>query len=363
MDGWLVAVSFIGGFLLLVIGAELLVRGASSLALAAGISPLVVGLTVVAFATSAPELSVTLQSSLNNTPDLAVGNIVGSNITNLLLILGLVAIIAPFPIDQRLVRLDVPILIGVSTLFYVFGLNNGIEQWEGVVLFVLLIGYLILAIALSRREKRKVKKEYSETYTSTFKKRNAVNLFLNFFLCVIGVGVLILGSDWLVFASITTARFLGIDELIIGLTIIAVGTSLPEIATSIMAAIRGKRDIATGNVIGSNLFNLLCVGGITSLVTPGGLGISQQALQFDIPVLLSATLACLPIFYRGYRLDRWEGLLFVFYYIVYIFFIVLIALKHTALPQISQAILYFALPLTIVTVLILAWRWNRRPRV
>lgn len=363
MENWLVIATFIGGLILLVVGAELLVRGASSLALTAGISPLVVGLTVVAFATSAPELSVTIQSSLNSTPDLAVGNIVGSNITNLLLILGLVAVIAPFTIDQRLVRLDVPILIGCSTLFYILGLKDGISQWEGAVLFVLLLGYLYLAINLSRRENREVQEEYSETYVKPSKNGVAARIILDLFLCFIGVGTLVLGSDWLVSASVSTARFLGIDELIIGLTIIAVGTSLPEIATSIMAAIRGKRDLATGNVIGSNLFNLLCVGGLTSLVTPGGLQINTQAIQFDIPIMLAATIACLPIFYRGYRLDRWEGLLFIFYYFLYIIFIILIALKNPHLPMFSQAVLYFALPLTSLTVLILAWRWYRRPRV
>jgi cation:H+ antiporter len=174
---------------------------------------------------------------------------------------------------------------------------------------------------------------------------------------------LVLGSDWLVSASVTTARALGINELIIGLTIIAVGTSLPEIATSVMAAVRGKRDIATGNVIGSNLFNLLFVGGTGAILTPGGLTVNRQAIGFDLPVMLAATIACLPIFYRGYRIDRWEGWVFIFYYVAYVAFLILATIRHEALPVFNTAILYFALPLTTLTVIVLAWRWYRRPRV
>jgi cation:H+ antiporter len=363
MDMTLTVISFIGGFIFLVAGAELLVRGASRLALAAGLSPLVIGLTIVAFATSAPELSVTLQSTFSGSPDLAVGNIVGSNITNILLVLGLVAVISPFPINQQLVRFDVPILIGCTLIFFLFAIVDGISQLEGLILFLLLLGYIYIVVKLSNKESRAVQNEYKQEYPLPKKKISIKEILFNLMACVLGVVGLVVGSDLLVTASVKTARALGVEELIIGLTIIAIGTSLPEIATSVMAAIRGKRDIATGNIIGSNLFNLLFVGGVTSVVTPGGLYVNQPAITFDIPVMLAVTIACLPIFYNGYRIDRWEGFVFLGYYAAYLGFLALNASQHQLLPVFSQALLLFALPLTGITILVLTWRWFRRPRV
>jgi cation:H+ antiporter len=363
MPPLLIVLTFLGGFFLLVAGAELLVRGASRLALAAGLSPLIIGLTVVAFATSAPELSVTLQSTLAGTPDLAVGNIVGSNITNILLVLGLVAVLAPFPINQQLVRVDVPILIGSSLLFYLFAVRDGISSLEGWVLFLLLIAYIILAVFLSRKESLAIKNEYQSDYPASKKTLSLGGILFNIALSLIGVTALVVGSDWLVTASVTTARAIGVEELVIGLTIIAIGTSLPEIATSIVSALRGNRDIATGNIIGSNLFNLLFVGGITSVFSPDGLKISNAAITFDLPVMIAATIACLPIFYRGYRIDRWEGGLFLFYYVAYLVFLGLNASQHQLLPIFNTGMLLFVIPLTAITLMVLGWRWHLRSRV
>ena len=363
MTTFLTVVAFLGGFILLVIGAELLVRGVSRLAQAAGLSPLIIGLTVVAFATSAPELSVTLQATFAGTPDIAIGNIVGSNITNILLVLGLVAVIAPFPVNQRLVHFDVPILIGSSLLFYLFAAQDGISILEGGILFLLLIGYINLAILISNKESQAIKSEYKQNYPPPRQPLSLKGGVFQIGLSLTGIAALIIGSDLLVNAAVTTARSLGVDELIIGLTIIAIGTSLPEIATSVVAALRGNRDIATGNIIGSNLFNLLFVGGVTSIFSPEGLKVSSAAITFDLPVMLAVSIACLPIFYRGHRIDRWEGGLFLLYYIAYLLFLVLNAGNHQFLPMFSSALLFFALPITGITLFVLAWRWNRRSRV
>lgn len=346
---------FILGLILLVLGAEWLVRGASRLATAAGISPLVVGLTVVAFGTSAPELAVTISSSLQGTPDIALGNVVGSNICNLLLILGLAALIAPLTVAQQLVRLEVPLLIAATLVMILMGWDGVISRSDGIVLFVAVLLYTIYAIWQSRREQRAVQAEYEREFGSAADAASP-SILANLTLIVLGLVLLVLGARWLVAGAVEAARWLGISELVIGLTIIAIGTSLPEIAASVVASLRGERDIAVGNVVGSSLFNILAVLGITASVAPTGIPVSDAVLSFDLPIMLAATIACLPIFFTGYRIDRWEGGVFLFYYGAYLTLLVLDAIDAEVLPMFELALIGFFIPLTLLTIMIASWR-------
>lgn len=349
---------FIVGFALLFLGGEALVRGASRLATSLGISPLIVGLTVVAFSTSAPELAVTVQAAMRGQADIAVGNIVGSNIANVLLILGLAALSAPLLVAQQLIRVDVPLMIGASVLMLWLAWDGQIGALEGALLVALLIGYIALAVVTARRESKRVQAEYAEGYgTATPEARQ--NWLGNVLLIALGVGLLVLGAQWLVDGAVTLARWLGLSELIIGLTIIAIGTSLPELATSIMATVRGERDIAVGNVVGSNLFNLLSVLGLTALIAPGGVPVAPAALAFDIPVMIAVAVACLPVFFHGNRIARWEGAMFLGYYGVYVTYLALAAVEHDALPAFSAVMLWFVIPLTIITLAVIVARQSR----
>jgi cation:H+ antiporter len=316
---------FVAGLVLLIAGAEILVRGASRLALAVGISPLVVGLTVVAFGTSSPELAVSIQSSLAGQADVALGNVVGSNIANILLILGCSALAAPLLVSRQLARLDVPFMVGVSLLFWWLVGNGRLSQFESLILFLLVVAYTIFSIFKSRREGQAAGNEPPPAL-------NARQIGLNLLLVAGGLILLVLGADWLVDTAVTVAEHLGVSQLIIGLTIVAIGTSLPELATSIVASLRGERDIAVGNVVGSNLFNLLTVLGITGLITPGGLAVSEQALRLDIPVMTAVALLCLPIFLTKSSVSRWEGGFLLFCYAAYLSYLILVVMQHPVLP-------------------------------
>ncbi len=355
---WLVLALLILGLGLLVLGAELLVRGASRLAAAVGISPLVVGLTVVAFGTSSPELTVSVQSALVGQADLALGNVVGSNIFNVLFILGLSALITPLVVSQQLVRLDVPVMIGVSVLLLPLSLDGMISRMEGVLLSAGIVGYTWFLIRQSRREARATRA--NEEPTQDPQVEPSGSWVRNVGLVFVGLLLLVLGSRWLVDGAISIATSLGVSELVIGLTIVAAGTSLPEVATSVLASIRGERDIAVGNVVGSNIFNILAVLGLSSLVAPEGIEVARTALVFDIPVMNAVAIACLPIFFSGYLIARWEGALFVGYYVAYTAYLIIHAADHPLLPALRTALLYFVLPLTVVTLLVVGVRTHGR---
>ena len=343
------ALLFALGLALLVIGAEALVRGASRLALAFGISPLVIGLTVVAFGTSAPELAVSVTSSLAGAADVAVGNVVGSNIFNVLFILGTAALIVPLVVAQQLVRLDVPLMILVSLLVALFGRGGEVSRVEGLVLFVGIVAYTTFLIRQSRRESKAVAKEYDQAFGEDAPKSGR-HWLLDVGLVLGGLGLLVLGARWLVDGAVAFARIIGVSELIIGLTVVAAGTSLPEVATSIVAAVRGERDIAVGNVVGSNIFNILCVLGLSAAVSPGGLEVSPSALRFDVPVMIAVAVACLPIFLTGHVIARWEGGLFLAYYVAYVAYLILEATDNALIGPFRVAMLLFVLPLTAITL-------------
>ncbi len=355
---------FVGGLALLILGAELLVRGASRLAAAFGISPLIVGLTVVAFATSAPEMAVSVKAVLAGQDDVAIGNVVGSNIMNVLFILGLSALVTPLVVSRQLVRLDVPLMIVASFAVLGFGLNGTVARWEAAILFVALLSYLAFLVRLSLNDSdRALHMDNESTGASPGVQRGLRSYVRDITLVLIGLGMLVLGSRWLVDSAVTVATALGVSELVIGLTIIAAGTSLPEVVTSVVASIRGQRDIAVGNVLGSNLFNLLGVLGLAGIVAPNGLAVPQSALVFDIPIMIGVAIACLPIFATGFRIDRWEGGVFLAYYGAYITYVVLAATESVALPGFQTALLYFVMPLSVLTLATVAIRERRRPPV
>jgi cation:H+ antiporter len=340
------------GLLLLVVGAEALVRGASRLASAVGISPLVIGLTVVAYGTSAPELVVSVTAGLAGQADIALGNVVGSNIFNVLFILGLSALIAPLVVSQQLVRLDVPLMIAVSLLTLLISLDGSIGRVEGILCVTGIIIYTLFLIRHSRKAG-----QGASNHQQDQPRTSATVLYI-----VGGLGLLVLGASWLVESAVTIAQLLGVSELIIGLTIVAAGTSLPEVATSIVATVRGERDIAVGNIVGSNIFNILMVLGLSGVVAPDGIHVSPAALHFDIPIMIAVAVACLPIFFTGQVIARWEGAVFLGYYIAYTLYLVLAAAEHAALAIFGAAMAWFVIPLTVLTLLLVTLRALRSSR-
>ncbi|MBA2723532.1 MAG: calcium/sodium antiporter [Methylibium sp.] len=357
---------FVAGLTGLILGAELLVRGASKLALSFGISPLVVGLTIVAFGTSSPELAVSVGAVLDGRTDIAIGNVVGSNVFNVLLILGLSALITPLVVDSQLIRQEVPIMLGASLLLLVLALDQRLSAIDGAMLFALMLAYTFFLVRQSRAATRATAAAGTDagapapapTARNGWDDRLPVQIAL----IVFGLAALVLGSNALVSAAVDFAKALGVSDLVIGLTIIAAGTSMPEVAASLTAALKGQRDIAVGNVIGSNVFNILGCLGLSSLISgAAGLTVPAAVLNFDIWVMLAATLACLPVFLSGRCIARWEGLLFVAYYAAYVAYLILAASQHDALPAYSTVMLGFALPLTMVTLVVAVLRPARSP--
>ncbi|MCB1886208.1 MAG: calcium/sodium antiporter [Rhodocyclaceae bacterium] len=351
---------FAAGLGLLAMGAESLVRGASRLALSFGISPLVVGLTVVAFGTSAPEIAVAVGASLDGNPSLAIGNVVGSNIANILLILGLSAVIAPLVVAEQIVRQEVPVMIGVSLLLVALALDGDISRAEAAGLLLLSVGYTAFLTLQARKASARMRADVEADLPedTRWDRHWAVQVGL----VLAGLGMLVLGADWLVDSAITFARALGVSDLVIGLTVVAIGTSMPEIATSMMAALRGQRDIAVGNVVGSNLFNILACLGAAGIVSPVGLLVPEAARSFDLWVMLAVAFACLPIFLTRREIRRWEGALFLGYYAAYTAYLILSAQHHEMLPMFSGVMLLFVLPLTALTLTVSFVRHTVRAR-
>ncbi|NMF83009.1 calcium/sodium antiporter [Nodosilinea sp. P-1105] len=347
--------SLIAGGALLLVGAESLVRGASKLAGLCGISPLIIGLTIVAYGTSAPEMAVSIQSSLAGQADIALGNVIGSNIFNVLMILGLSALVAPLVVAQQLIRLDVPIMIGVSGVLFLFALDQRLQPTDGIVLLIGGVVYTLFLLNLSRKETDvNVQAEYDRQYGGKSTVQGA--WLINLGLMLVGLFTLVLGSRLFVSGAVAIATAIGVSQLIIGLTIVAAGTSLPELATSIVATLRGERDIAVGNVVGSNIFNILTVLGVTALTSGQGVPIPNAVLYFDLPVMLAVAVACIPIFATGNVISRWEGMLFSGYYVAYATYLILRAADHEHLQLFSQVMLLFVIPLTVITLITIVVR-------
>ncbi len=351
----------LAGLAALAAGGELLVRGASRLALSTGLSPLVIGLTVVAFGTSSPELAVSVSAVTAGNVDIALGNVVGSNILNILLILGLAALITPLVVDAQVIRQEVPVMIGASLLLFAMALDGGISRIEGAVLVALLAGYTSFLVVQGRRQGAAIADEYAAEPHVAAAGRGGAGLGLAVLLVAGGLALLVIGSRWLVSAAIAIATAAGVSELIIGLTIVAAGTSMPEVAASIAAAVRGQRDIAVGNVVGSNIFNLLAVLGISAVAAPVPLSVQPAMLAFDLPVMIAVAVACLPIFFTGHSIARWEGGVFLGYYVAYVAWLILAAQQHEALSTYGLVMRSVVIPLTVLTLAIVALRaWRAR---
>ena len=355
-------VFFVAGLVALVAGASSLVRGASKLALSVGISPLVVGLTIVAFGTSSPEMAITVGATLEGQYDIAVGNVIGSNIFNVLFILGVSALIVPLVVHSQLIRQEVPIMIGASLLVLALGLDGAINWIDGAILFGLLLFYTAFLVIQSRRATKAESADFDAELQPAAANEWDAKLPVQIVLIVIGLVLLVLGSGWLIDSSIAFARAFGVSELIIGLTIVAAGTSMPEVATSITAAIKGERDIAVGNVVGSNTFNILGCLGLSGMVAGDlGLVMAPSLLAFDIWVMLAVALACVPVFLTGREIARWEGAVFVLYYVAYVAYLILAAQQHDALRSYTLAMTGFVLPLTVITLVAVLLRPRKTP--
>ena len=352
---------FAGGLLALLVAGHLVVRAASRLGARFGLSPMVIGLTIVAAGTSAPELAVVGQAVAADDTELAVGSIIGSNIANVLLVLGIAALLGAIHVTSRVVRIDVPVMITASTLFLLFALDGTLGRVDGIILFGGLIVFVTWTLRATRRGPERPDPEVSTEAAPSGAgddppKGSLLRVALEL---VAGIAVLAVAARFVVGGAEEIARSLGVPELIVGLTIVALGTSAPEIVTTLVAAFQGRRDLAVGNAVGSNIFNILLVLGAAGMLAPSGIAVSDDALRLDLPILLAAAVACLPILAWDYTLNRWEGAIFVAYYLAYLTFLVLDATGHRAKDPFALIMIGFVVPLTIITAATVIHRQRR----
>lgn len=290
---------FVAGLLVLVVGAELFIRGAVTVARSFGISPFVIGLVLVGFGTSAPELVVNVAAAWNGSPGLALGNIVGSNIANIGLILGCAAVVMPLVVQMRLLKAEVPIVVGVTGLLWVLALDGELSRSDGWILMAVFAGVMLYFVKFSPSEPSEVKQELGEQVAEKRLPWGGGILLL------IGLGGLLGGAELMVRAAVTIATAWGVSEVVVGLTVVAIGTSLPELASSLVAAYRGQPDIAVGNVLGSNIFNIVLILGVTTQVAP--LPVPTDLLHRDIPVMAGFAVLLVAVLANGLVVRRWEG--------------------------------------------------------
>ncbi len=347
------------GLLILVGGGEFLVRGASALAARWGLSPLVVGLTVVAIGTSAPEFAVTVQAVLRDQTDLAVGNVVGSNIVNVLLILGVAALILPLAVKEQLVRVDVPVMIVLSVLLLLFAFDGNVSFVDALVLLALWVTHTTVIVVMSRRETDRARPGGQTVETTDGSAEASAEqisapgpgVTMSVVLIAAGIALLVAGANLLVTGAVNIASSLGLSGLVIGLTVVALGTSLPELVTSLVAAIRGERDIAIGNVVGSSIANIGLVLVVPALFAGDGIPVAPAAIALDIPLMVATAVVVAPIIFTGFTVERWEGALFIALYVAYLTFLVLDASGHQALTGFTRTMVYFVLPLVVAALI------------
>jgi len=336
----------IGGLVLLVAGGEALVRGASTIAVKLKLSPLIIGLVVVSAATSAPELAVTMDAVYEGQSGLAVGNVIGSNIINILVILGISALISPVVIKRRVLSFDIPVMVGITVLLFALSLDGNISFLDGALLLAGLVFHIVMSITVGRKYIPAV----DEVPNSLPLNSKPVSIWLALLLLAIGIGLLVVGAQLLVSGATNIASALGVSDLVIGLTVVAIGTSFPELATVIVAIRRGEKDMAVGNIVGSNIFNIGLVLGLPAVVFEGGIEVPTAAIALDMPLMLATALALLPIAFTGFVIRRWEGGLFVSLYLAYTLYVVLASTEHDAAEGFTSIMLWFALPLVAATL-------------
>ena len=342
----------LGGLVLLVLGGELMVRGAGSLARRLGMSPLVVGLTVVSVATSEPELAVTVDSVLAGAPELAVGNVIGSNTANVLLILGAGALMAALSVQRQLLRFDLPAMVGLSVVLLLLSLDGSLGLLDGVILMAAFVSVMVTTVILGRRA---VAREATPGNDAGVADEAPSPVWVSVAFVAVGVAALVFGAQLLVRGAVSIASGLGVSELIIGLTIVALGTSLPELAATVAAVRRGEVDIAVGNVVGSNIANIGLVLGLPALFAPGGLPVPPSSVALDLPLMIAAALALGTVAFTGHRVVRLEGGVFVALYVAYLGYMVLASAEHDALRGFSLVMVAFVLPLLLVVGAVTVW--------
>lgn len=314
MTGIEIIIYLVGGLIMLFIGAEGLVRGSSNLAIKIGIAPLVVGLTVVSFGTSAPELVVSLKAAISGNGSISLGNIIGSNIANIALILGVAALIRPLKVHANVIMREIPIMIAISVLLLILLIDGEVGFIDGIILVGGLIIYLVVNVILARKEKNaEVDAKFKEGLKSKF------GIPLSIVFIIVGLGLLLFGANLFVQSAVVIAKIFNVSDAIIGLTIVAIGTSLPELITSVVAAYKKEADIAIGNVVGSNIFNILGILGITALVIP----ISSLGINYvDLGVMLFTAIILFPLSRTGFSISRFEGAFLLAGYAGYIYYLV-----------------------------------------
>lgn len=329
----MIYLGLIAGLALLVVGGELLVRGSVRVAERLGVSPLLIGLTLVGFGTSTPELVTSVQAALTGSPGIAVGNIVGSNMANILLVLGVSALLAPVPVQPAALKRDGGLVVASACLFAAVGWTVGLVRPVGLVFIALLLGYLTFAYRQERRLgpgdwDRSAALDRAEAYelvepafrpqpTAARESGAVVGALM---IALSGLGIIILGGRLLVTSAVEVARVAGLSEAVIGLTVVAVGTSMPELVTSVVAALKRQSDVAFGNVLGSNLYNILGIGGATALMAPTR--VPREIANFDSPLVVAASLLLLLFAWRGWQISRLEGGIFVLLYVAYMAWLV-----------------------------------------
>ncbi len=314
MSGFEITIFLSLGIILLFVGAEGLIRGSSNLAIKIGITPLVVGLTVVAFGTSAPELVVSLSAALKGNSTISLGNVIGSNIANIALILGVAALIRPLDVHAKVIIREIPIMIGISVLLFFLLLDGKIDFFDGLIFIALLILYNVFSVLLARKEKSsEVQNEFKEGLKSR------LGVTISIILMIAGLALLIIGANLFVQSAVAIAKLFNVSDAVIGLTIVAIGTSLPELITSIVAAYKKEADIAIGNVVGSNVFNILGILGITALIIPVS---SDGISKIDLFVMIGTAILLFPLSKTGKRISRFEGILLLVGYIIYLYYLI-----------------------------------------
>ncbi|MDQ2625167.1 MAG: calcium/sodium antiporter [Actinomycetota bacterium] len=312
------------GLVALVGGAELIVRGGSKVAAGLGIAPIIIGVTVVSIGTSTPELAVGIEAAVQGNGSLAVGNIAGTNVVNLLLILGLSAALRPLEMHTQTLRLDLPVMVGAAAIVTVLAWGGAITRGEGILLVALAVLYTLVIVRIARRERPFVKQEYDREYATPAGAPETPSRFAwHGTLLLVGIVIVVVGADLLVDGASGLARAQGVSEAVIGLTIVALGTSAPELVTTVVSTVRGERDIAVGNLLGSSVFNLLLILGITAAVPATGIAVEQDLMRVDLPVMLGVALLCVPVFYSGRRVSRAEGIGFMALYGVYLTYLLI----------------------------------------
>lgn len=310
---WLLA-----GLALLTVGSEGIVRGASRVAAAFGVSPMMLGLTVVAIGTSMPELAVGITAANQQSGSLAVGNIAGTNVLNILFILGLSALLKPLSLQLRVLRLDLPVMLVAALAMALLAWDGVLDRWDGALLLVGAVGYTVALIRVARRESRAVRREFRALYGVPHARGNGRRHTRDVLLLLTGMALTVLGADWLVDGASAIARGFGVSEAVIGLTIVAIGTSAPELVTTVLSTLKGERDVAIGNLLGSSIYNIVVILGLTCLIATHPLAIERDLLIVDVPLMAGVALLCVPVFVTGRSVSRAEGALFVGLYLAYL---------------------------------------------